>query len=401
MVNAGVDPGSRAALARPSANPRRVAVGCMCGTSLDGLDAVWIEAEGQGIELRARVLGHAECGLGEVGLGLARAARQEPLTVAELARLGMGLGQLHAQLLASRPDLPAPTLIAVHGQTLYHGRDASFALFDGTALLAAASCSVVSELRLVDRAAGGEGAPITPLADALLLAGPAPRAIYNLGGFCNVTRLPSRGLGLEGIAGLDVAPCNQLLDAAARRFLGQPFDRDGQVAESGPARVDLVLELVARLQPDSAQGAAERRPRSLGTGDEAFGLVERLAAFPVAEALASLSAALGQILAAAAGAAREVCLFGGGVHHRPLVRALERQLAQRPQGVALTLGSPEDPGLTPQAREGAAMAILGLAAADGLAITLPQVTGRGATRHLDGRWWLARSAANDRAGGTR
>ena len=58
-------------------------------------------------------------------------------------------------------------------------------------------------------------------------------------------------------------------------------------------------------------------------------------------------------------------------------------------------------GLTPQAREGAAMAILGLAAADGLAITLPQVTGRGATRHLDGRWWLARSAANDRAGGPR
>jgi 1,6-anhydro-N-acetylmuramate kinase len=382
--------GADAAQIRAPAERPRIAVGFMCGTSLDGLDAVWIEARGAALDLRARVLGHAETGLGALGPGLARAARQEPLSVAELARLAVGLGRLHAELLATRPDLPAPELIAVHGQTLYHGPEASFALFDGTALLAAVPCNVVSELRLVDRAAGGEGAPITPLADALLLAGPEPRAIYNLGGFCNVTRLPARGQSTEGIAGLDVAPCNQLLDGAARRFLGQPYDPEGSHAARAQALPALVAALVARLSPPTPADRAAKRPRSLGTGDEAWALLDLLAEHPVPTALASLSVALAQVLATAAGDARQVCLFGGGTRHRTLVAALERQLAQRPVGVELTIGSPEDPALTAQAREGAAMAILGLAAADGLAITLPQVTGRRATQHLDGRWWLAR-----------
>jgi 1,6-anhydro-N-acetylmuramate kinase len=370
----------------PRADGRRIAVGCMSGTSLDGLDAVWIEAQGRGRELVVRVLGQADCGFGELSTTLALAARQEPLPVGALARLGAALGRLHAELLGSRPDLPAPDLIAVHGQTLYHGRDASFALFDPTALLAAQRCAIVTDLRLVDRAAGGEGAPITPLADWLLLRGDRPRAVINLGGFCNLTRLPGAGGGLEAVSGGDVVPCNQLLDGAARAWLGRDFDPEGQAASAGQEQPSAAALL------ERAFGAADGGPpRSLGTGDERWELLDSLAWLGPEDALASLCAAIGWRIAAAARGADELLLFGGGARNLALVAAIERAAREAHPTVRVLIGSPTDRRLGPQAREGAAMAVLGLAAADGLAITLPAVTGRGATWHLDGRWCLPRS----------
>lgn len=377
-----------ASLVPPRADGLRHAIGCMSGTSLDGLDAVWIEAQGRGAALSARVLGRAECGFGELSTTLALAARQEPLSVGALARLGAELGRLHAELLGSRPDLPAPDLIAVHGQTLYHRRDASFALFDPTALLAAQRCAIVTDLRLVDRAAGGEGAPITPLADWLLLRGERPRAVINLGGFCNLTRLPGAGGSLDAVAGGDVVPCNQLLDAAARAWLGREFDADGAAASAG-----FEHPTAAALLERALGGESAGPPRSLGTGDERWELLENLAWLAPEHALASLCAALGRRIAAAARGADELLLFGGGARNRALVAAIEGAAREAHPEVRVVIGSPLDRGLGPQEREGAAMAVLGLAAADGPAITLPAVTGRGATWHLDGRWCLPRGGS--------
>ena len=49
---------------------------------------------------------------------------------------------------------------------------------------------MIADLRQADLATGGEGAPITPLADWILLRGAQRRAVVNLGGYCNVTVLP-------------------------------------------------------------------------------------------------------------------------------------------------------------------------------------------------------------------
>jgi anhydro-N-acetylmuramic acid kinase len=128
------------------------------------------------------------------------------------------------------------------------------------------------------------------------------------------------------------------------------------------------------------------RGRSLGTGDEGFGLLDGLAALGAADALATVVDAVAATIAAALPAGVEVLLFGGGARNRTLVQALRARLPERP----VTVGGPPASRLVPEAREAACMAVLGLLAADGVRITLPAVTGRGETYFLDGRWLLPR-----------
>ena len=84
---------------------------------------------------------------------------------------------------------------------------------------------MVADLRARDIAAGGQGAPLVSLLDALILDGRAGRpAALNLGGIANLTVPP---------VAFDVGPANALLDAAARHFTGGPRDEDGRLAAAG------------------------------------------------------------------------------------------------------------------------------------------------------------------------
>src|SRR6185503_17506598 len=97
-------------------------------------------------------------------------------------------------------------LVGSHGQTVWHhdGNEGSGAatvqLGDGDFVAEEAGCAVVSDFRQRDIAAGGEGAPISALADGVLFERvPRPCAILNLGGMANLTVLR------EGDAGAKVA----------------------------------------------------------------------------------------------------------------------------------------------------------------------------------------------------
>ena len=355
----------------------RWAIGTMTGTSLDGLDVALVRATGRGLELEARVESHGAHELGELGERLRAYAAQEPASARDTARMARAFGELHARAIEALDPARTVELVAVHGQTVVHDADVSWALVDPAPLVARLDCAVVTDLRLVDRAAGGEGAPITPLADWVLLRRTTPRTVVNLGGFANVTHLPGEGDDVESVHGGDVCPCNQLLDAASRRHLGEPFDADGSHASRG--RADRAR---ARRIEEQLTRAAEA-PRSLGTGDEGLASLEHVADLGPCDALATLASAVSRRIATGCGDAHEVLLFGGGVHNRALVEGLRAALPER----RVQVGSRS---CTPEAREAAAMAVLGLLARDGTPITLPAVTGRSTTRHLDGRWILPR-----------
>lgn len=361
----------------------RVAAGCMTGSSIDALDVVWVEATGFGLDLRARVVDFRRRDLGPLREPLRSLARQEPATAHAIARLAHDFAALHAEVIApqERADAPPhPDLIAVHGQTVAHDGEASWALFDPRPLVARCDSAIVTDLRLVDQAGDGEGAPITPLADWILLRGVEPRVIVNLGGFCNVTWLPGAGASPAHVEGRDVGPCNQLLDEAARRFLDRPFDGDGAAAAAGNVDGAAAAGLVRGLIAIGGRG------RSLGTGDEGFDLLDGLGGLAPSDALATLSAAVALSIVRGLVGRGEVLLFGGGARNAALVANLAGALPD--QSVRVGDGGPS--GLTPETREGAGMAVLGLLAADGVPITLPAVTGRRATLHLDGRWILPR-----------
>jgi len=398
----------------------RLIFGAMTGTSIDGIDIAAVRVAGRGVRMRATLVAQAHAPLGELAQRLRAAQRQEPLTAGAFTALARDLAIAHLpplrELARAHGD---PDLVVLHGQTLFHQPPLSLQLIDTSVVAQDLGCDVVSNLRAADLAAGGQGAPITPLCDWMLFrARKGWRVIVNLGGFSNATIIPpepsfdspsnspsnspsdspstppsptpSATLRTQWIAtvrGFDLCLCNQLLDHLARTRLNIPFDQDGRHAAAGRVVASGSDPVQALLDQQRRSG------RSLGTVDEIVTqCANHLLALTPDDALASATNAIAQTIArailetlSANGDARtaprgrqlKVLVAGGGVKNAALMAALRRFI---PGSVETTDAS----GVPADARETMAMALLGALADDGDSITLPAVTGRKLIRTRDG-----------------
>lgn len=356
----------------------------MTGTSLDGLDLALVEARGRGPAMTARFLEGRSVPLGALAPRLRRMAEQAAVTAGEIATLALEFGEFHARHAAELVAGRRLHLAALHGQTVFHAPPVSWQFINPFPVARALRCRVVSDLRQADLVAGGQGAPITPLADWVLLRDERPRVVINLGGFCNATALPAATdpRGTEGIRGADLCACNQLLDRAASRLLGVPFDEDGRAARSAAPDPEVADSLAALLGAQGLEG------RSLGTGDEAWSWLDRHASAATDDLqrrrlLAGICAGVGAAIAAGcrrlAPHAASAVVAGGGARNQALRAALER-------GLAVPVSDSESLGLPIEMREAAAMAVLGAMAGDGHAMGLPAVTGASADAPPAGLW---------------
>ncbi|MBL8763637.1 MAG: anhydro-N-acetylmuramic acid kinase [Phycisphaerae bacterium] len=362
----------------------RLVVGCMTGTSLDGLDVALVRIEGRGLDMTPSLLRAASHPLGELATRLRTLAEDRPVPASAAARAALELALLHAEAVTSLLGSDRADLICVHGQTIHHAPPVSWQLIQPAPIARAAGAPVVYDLRQADLAAGGQGAPITPLADWILFRSPhRPVAVVNLGGFCNVTLLPRDAGGepsasLRAIRAGDVCACNHVLDAVARRMLDRPFDAEGAIATYGrvdPAATDDLL----RFAPDPTQSA--HRTRSLGSGDEAIAWVERHAQrLSAADLSASACRAVAMAVARWIDEPHDVLLAGGGRRNQRLRHELAAALGDTPRS---------DHELA-EYREAACFAVLGALAQDRVPLTLPHVTGlpAGQAAPVAGAWVL-------------
>lgn len=232
---------------------RAVVAGVLSGTSGDGIDVALTRFDG---------------GTGRGGLQtprllwfdtlpfeppLARRVRAvldgEPTLLRDGALLARDLGRAFGRAVAhaERASGERVELVGSHGQTVWHhdGLEASGAatlqLGDGDFVAEEARCAVVSDFRQRDIACGGEGAPISALADDLVFAAlERPAAVLNLGGMANLTLLED-----EQVRAFDVGPACALLDGLARRLLHAPYDEGGRAAARGSPSKALVETLLA------------------------------------------------------------------------------------------------------------------------------------------------------------
>src|SRR5439155_461483 len=224
-----------------------LAVGVMSGTSLDGISTALVRWRDSAVELVAfRQEPYSSAERGAIIDAMARG------TPKDLAFLHVALGErfagavlaLLAQARVSPKDL---SFVASHGQTIWHepGR-ATLQLGDAAVLAERLGVRVVSDFRSRDVAAGGQGAPLVPLADVMLFGDPERgRLLLNLGGMANVTWVPRRGV-LDGALAFDTGPGVAVIDAVVRRLdPDAPYDRDGERARRGRPAVKVLAALLA------------------------------------------------------------------------------------------------------------------------------------------------------------
>ncbi|MFD6261541.1 anhydro-N-acetylmuramic acid kinase [Micromonospora chalcea] len=368
-------------------------VGLMSGTSYDGVDVVAAEFTADGDTLRLRPLGHRELAYpddlrAEIGALLP----PEATTIEAVCRLDNRLGEVFAEAAAAGVELAGGAADAVvsPGQTVFHwveaGRVRGTLQLGAPARVAArVGVPVLHDLRSADVAAGGQGAPLVPAFDALLLDPAAgPRAALNLGGIANLTVVAPGA----PVLGYDVGPANALLDAAARRFLDRPCDVDGARAAAGRVHEALLARLLA--EPYYAA------PPPKSTGKELFhgGYLDAALAGlggPVAadDVLATLTELTARIVADACDRHRvtEVVAAGGGVRN-PTLRARLAALGEGRRRLRTT----DELGVPAQAKEAYAFALLGWLSWHGLPGAVPSVTGASRAAVL-GSWTPAGPSA--------
>jgi len=344
----------------------RHVIGTMTGTSMDGIDAVSISVQGYGLEIRASFLEMATEPIDDLQQQLRHLATGTGCdTDLKEASLQVGRKTLHA---ITQLGIDNIDLIALHGQTIFHDPPKSVQLIDTSPIENQFSCTILTDPRAADLQLGGQGAPITPLADWVMFRDQTcDTAVVNLGGFCNITILP-KNCTPDDILGFDLCCCNLLLDAIARERLGLPFDQSGEHAMRGEVHDALCNKLKSKLQEQYNQ------QRSLGSNDDLGAwILEQSSQIQTNDLLATTTKAIGSFIQSITASTTRILIAGGGVHNEALVKA-----------IGINAQKTDTFGVPTQAREAMAMAILGTLATDGVSITLPQITGRQKTSNLVG-----------------
>lgn len=351
--------------------------GLISGTSMDAVDIAVGDFELDGGTIVLTPVHHAEH-------PFPPELREPPTTPEQLCLLDTRLGQLFAAAAGSATPAPASDLIASLGQTVHHhvvdGRCRGTLQLANPAWIAEATgLPVISDFRVRDVAAGGQGAPLAGILDALWLAelphtaAPDDTATpdgdftaLNIGGIANITRRTP-----EGVTAYDTGPGNALMDAAMTVLSGglRTHDVDGGFAARGRVHE----ELLTRLLTDPYYAA----PPPKSTGKEHFdrAYLDRATdglTLPAEDLLATLTELTARTVAAEC-AGTTVIGSGGGMRNPVLVRSLRDKVDLR---------TSDEFGLPADGKEAYLAALLGFLTWHGLPANVPAATGAAGPRLL-------------------
>jgi len=339
-----------------------LAIGLMSGTSMDGVDAVLLRTDGEGLVEPQGFVFRPYPPAFRAAMAGALLAPEERAPALEAALTDHHRDAVAALLAETGTDAAAVAMVGFHGHTVLHkpAEHRTWQLGDGQRLADALGLPVACDFRSADVAAGGEGAPLAPVYHRALAGGaPRPCAFLNLGGVANVTWI---GPGESDLLAFDTGPANMLLDEWALRHTGDPVDRDGRLALAGRVDEAVLADLL------TAAYFARTPPKSLDRLD--FGL-EAMAHLSAEDGAATLVAFTAASLAAALRHMPEwprLWIVGGGGRRNPAVMAALRDRLRAP------LDPAEAHGIDGDALEAEAFAYLAVRSARSLPISFPGTT---------------------------
>ena len=252
-------------------------IGLMSGSSLDGLDIAFVELQEHAGKW-AYDIKAADCYV-YTDEWISKLKNSTKLNALDYQLLhtayGQYIGEQVNNFIEEKNLQYQVALIASHGHTTFHipSKKMTAQLGDGAAIAAVTRLPVVTDLRAMDVALGGQGAPIVPIGEKLLLGG--YDYFLNLGGIANISFRPhpkplSEREGLsetlkekhllfsesssppssfgeggredEVFIAFDVCPANRVLNLLANET-GKEYDDAGKIAASGKVSIQLLDKL--------------------------------------------------------------------------------------------------------------------------------------------------------------
>lgn len=362
-------------------------IGIMSGSSLDGLDIAYVQFHEAGGKWTMELLQGACYPYSSEWEEKLRHCTA--LSAADYLLLHSAYGRyigeqvnafIHAYQLEHKVHM-----IASHGHTSFHmpSQFMTAQLGDGAAIAAVTGLPVISDLRAMDVAFGGQGAPIVPMGEKLLL--PDYPFLLNLGGIANLSvRAGERYIAFDSCA------ANRVLNMLAADA-GKTYDEDGKLAAAGSVDESLLAEL------DRLDYYQQHYPKSLANDfgtDRVYPMI-RAAGIATEDALRTYVTHICRQIVRDLGAVAsnegistdgaKLLVTGGGALNGFLVDSLNQEL----QSLGMTAEKPDNSLI--EYKEAIIMALLGVLRWREEYTVLASVTG--ASRNsIGGALWLGGEA---------
>jgi anhydro-N-acetylmuramic acid kinase len=353
----------------------------MSGSSLDGLDIAFAELDDSGGKwayniIKAACIAYSDDWVHKLQ-GAKRLDAYDYLLLH--AAYGRYIGEKVNEFIEANALHHRVQLIATHGHTVFHAPASGMTaqLGDGAAIAAITGINVVSDLRALDVALGGQGAPIVPMGEKLLWDD--TRYFLNIGGIANIS------FKKDGVfTAFDICPANRVLNMLAG-LAGKPYDEDGDMAKTGNVDIDLLVQL------NRHEYYRQKPPKSLanefGT-DVLYPLIQK-AGLPAADALRTYVEHIAEQVTGAFYDMEmgdgKLLVTGGGAFNSFLVERLQNMLA--PLNVEVIV---PDSNVV-QYKEALVMALLGVLRWREESTVMCSVTGA-ARDSIGGAVWIGQEA---------
>lgn len=204
-------------------------IGLMSGSSLDGLDISFAEFQEISGKWNYELLASACYPYNEDwGLRLKSAHTLSAIDYQLLhTEYGHYIGKEVKRFIQENALEYKVQLIASHGHTTFHipSKLMTGQIGDGASIAAVTGINVVSDLRAMDIALGGHGAPIVPIGEKMLLGD--YDFFLNVGGIANISFN-----GNNKYVAFDICPANRVMNLVTLED-DKPYDEGGKMAREG------------------------------------------------------------------------------------------------------------------------------------------------------------------------
>ncbi len=374
-----------------SKKKKKLVIGLMSGTSLDGIDAALVEIKNQGVKTKVRQIefisfpfpyGFKEFAIrnSETGKG----------TVTEICQLNFLIARIYYDAIKAlckkaKITLSDIDLIGSHGQTIHHlpkeeklfgfSTSSTLQVGDPSVLAKLTGITTIGDFRVADVALGGQGAPLVPYFDYLMFRSSKNIALLNIGGISNITVL-KKNCDADDVVAFDTGPGNMLIDTLTKKYFAKNYDEEGEIALSGSVENTLLEKLMLKDEFFSSMP-----PKS--TGREYYGktflrkISKDLNKYSYKNQIATITDFTAfcvfynyKMFIQHKSPIDELLLSGGGAYNKAIVKSLKKYF-----GNSVSIKKIKEEYFTSDAKEAVCFAVLANETISGNCANLPSVTG--------------------------